>query len=45
MSALCLWLTRHWPISSISPMGHWLYLWCLRRGSDALIEEIYPGDG
>jgi hypothetical protein len=41
MSKLCLWITRHWPISSISRIGYPMYLWFLRRGSDALMDEIY----
>lgn len=41
MERSCLWITRHWPISSISRFGHPLYLWFLRRGSNALIAEIY----
>jgi hypothetical protein len=41
VSRLCLWITRHWPISSISRFGHPAYLWFLSRGSKALVREIY----
>lgn len=41
MSAFCLWLTRHWPFNSIG-WSNRLYIWFLRRGSYALLREIYP---
>lgn len=41
MSALCLWITRHWPFNAIG-WSYRTYLWFLERGSDALVTEIYP---
>jgi hypothetical protein len=40
-SATCLWLTRHWPFSTLGRTWP-VYLWLIGQGGPAFVREIYP---
>ena len=40
-SMTALWLTRHWPFSSIGRLFP-IYLWLVGQSGPAFVREIYP---